>query len=333
VRVVRASDGQTLATANVSANPPSVSNVALQSAPNPVSGTVTLGWNASDVDGDPLTFDIFYSRDSGVTLQPLKLNVHGNTAQLDTTRLGGGTAIFHVIASDGVNTAYADSTPFTMASKLPQPHILTPNNGLHIHAGQLVNLSGEAEDFQDGSVSGAKLVWSNQQGLLGTGSQLSVSNLPVGVNTITLMATNGVAQSASTSITIVVDDDLSLPGPTLIVGPTQIAWEFPADASQSRAATLNIGNAGSGTLNWTASTNMAGLGLSVNSGTAPAGLTLTMNPTGIPNGTTRSGQVTITNSNQPAQVMTVPVNIAVGTSFTDPSGYRPQHLYLPIMIR
>ena len=50
-----------------SANPPALSNVALQGAPSPVSGVVTLGWTASDADGDPLTFDIFYSRDNGTT--------------------------------------------------------------------------------------------------------------------------------------------------------------------------------------------------------------------------------------------------------------------------
>ena len=49
----------------MSVHPPVISNVALQGAPNPVSGVVTLGWTASDADGDTLSFDVSYSRDNG----------------------------------------------------------------------------------------------------------------------------------------------------------------------------------------------------------------------------------------------------------------------------
>src|SRR5205085_843160 len=121
----------------------------------------------------------------------------------------------------------ANTAPFAMANKAPQPHILTPASGLHIHYGQLVNFSGEAEDFQDGTVSGAGLLWSTQAGPLGTGSLRSTSGLPVGTNVITLRATNSATLSASTSLTVVVDDDLNLLGPTLTAGPLQFAWTFP----------------------------------------------------------------------------------------------------------
>ena len=51
VQIVRNADNLVLGSQAVSANPPSVSNVALQGAPNPVTGVVTLGWTASDPDG------------------------------------------------------------------------------------------------------------------------------------------------------------------------------------------------------------------------------------------------------------------------------------------
>jgi hypothetical protein len=63
--------GDVLATHAISANPPVISNVALQGAPNPVSGDVTLNWVASDPDMDLLTFEILYSTDGGNTFQPV----------------------------------------------------------------------------------------------------------------------------------------------------------------------------------------------------------------------------------------------------------------------
>ena len=51
--------------------------MALQGALDPVAGTVTLAWSASDADGDPLTFAVLYSRDGGVTYQPVQMNATG----------------------------------------------------------------------------------------------------------------------------------------------------------------------------------------------------------------------------------------------------------------
>ncbi len=230
VQLIRTSDGLVLATQLISANPPLISNVALQGAPNPVNGVVTLGWTASDADNDPLTFDVAYSRDNGLTFQPVAIGLDTTSTQIDTAQLGGsGTARFRVTASDGVNSAYADSAPFIMANRPPQPSILTPENNLHIQYGQLVNFSGMALDAQDGTVADAGLLWKDSQGgTLGTGSLISLDNLPVGSNVITLQATNSVGQTASATVTVVVGDDLNLPGPTLTAGPAQVSWQVPA---------------------------------------------------------------------------------------------------------
>lgn len=331
VRIVRLAGGQTLATAAVSAHAPTLSGVALQGAPNPVTGTVTLGWNASDADGGSLSFDIYYSRDGGVSFQPLKANVKGSSTSLSTDRLGGGSAILRVVANDGVNTARANSAPFSMANKPPLPHILTPGSGLHIHYGQLVNFSGEAEDFQDGSVSGAGLAWSNQYGSLGSGALVSAASLPVGTNVITLRATDSAALAASTSITVVVDDELALLGPTLTAGPTQFGWSFAANATLPQSAIVHIANAGSGALNWTASKNVAWLTLSAASGSAPANLTLTANPSGVSNGSTLTGQVVIGDGG--TQSVTIKVSLSKGVVVANPTGYTPKYLYLPFVAR
>ncbi|HYF65634.1 MAG TPA: hypothetical protein VD886_22590, partial [Herpetosiphonaceae bacterium] len=65
VQIVKLATSAVLASATVSANAPTLSNVALQSATNPVTGTATVSWTASDADGDPLNFDVLYSRDNG----------------------------------------------------------------------------------------------------------------------------------------------------------------------------------------------------------------------------------------------------------------------------
>jgi len=260
----------------------------------------------------------------------------GDSTPIHVAQLGGsGNAILRVIATDGVNTAQADSAPFTMENKPPQPMILTPGNDTHRHYGQLVNFSGEALDFQDGSVGDANLVWTNQYGMLGKGSLLSISNLPVGLNLITLTATNSVGLSAKTSITVIVDDNLNLPGPTLSAGPTQFAWSFASNTAPSQKDTLKLANAGGGTLTWKASTDAPWLKLSATQGTVPFTMTLTADPAGIPNDTAHSGHIILTappSGGQLTQTLSIPVSLAVGGSASNPPFWVTQ-LYLPIVIR
>jgi hypothetical protein len=345
VQIVKQSGGQVLASKAVSANPPSLSNVALQGAPNPVSGIVTLGWTASDPDGDALTFDIFYSRDNGTTFQPVKMNATGASTTIDTAALGGsGTAILRVVASDGVHTAEASSAPFVMANKPPEPYILTPGDDTHIHYGQLVNFSGMAFDAQDSTVADAGLVWKNAQGTtLGTGALISLDSLPVGSNEITLVATNSVGQSASASVTVIVDDDLNLPGPTLTAGPGQVGWHITAGTTQAQTAEVTISNAGGGELDWTASSNQPWLTLSAANGTIsdgdPATLTLTANPAGLASDTAHSATLTLTkpaSGSEPAQTIVIPVSLSIGdvwSNFDPPGNGVDLRIYLPLVRR
>jgi hypothetical protein len=329
---------QVLATQNIPASGPTISSVHLVGAPNPVTGTVTLQWTAGDSLGNPLTFDIFYSRDGGASLQPLMVNVSGSSAPVDTSRLGGsGTALLRVVATDGVNTAQADSAPFTMANKPPEPMILNPADGTRRHYGQLVNFSGTAIDAQDGSVSSGDLEWSDQNGALGTGALLSVADLPVGTDVITLKATDGDGLSASTSITVYVDDSLSLPTPSLSVGPQQFAWSFASNAAAAQTDTLEIDNGGGGgVVTPTVTTDAAWLHLSAASGPTPLPITLTVSPAGLANNSALSGHIYVNlpaTGGSPAQQVVVPVNIAVGVDFAHPPLGVASRLFLPAVRR
>ena len=189
-------------------------------------------------------------------------------------------------------------------------------------------------------MSGANLVWSTQRGLLGTGALLTVEQLPAGVNIITLTATNRAGIAASTSITVFVDDDLRLPGPTLSVGPSQTGWSVGANETALQTAQLSIGNAGGGTLNWTATSDAAWLTLGATSGTAPATLTLSADPRQI-SGSSARANVTITkvaSGDQPAQIVTIPVSLTKGNAFTGPaitgsSNLLGRRSYLPLVQR
>jgi hypothetical protein len=332
------SPNQVIASQTVSANPPVINNVALSGAPNPVTGTVTLGWTASDADGDPLTFDVLYTRDGGATFQPVVFGVTGNQTLLDTRRLGGGTARLRVIASDGLLTAQADSAPFTMANKPPAARIDSPGNGDHFHFGQLVALMGEADDPQGAGVSGSGLVWTDQRGdVLGTGTAVYTTNLPVGMDVITLTATNNLAMSAATHITVTVDDDLRLLGPTLSVGPSQVSWQIAPGTAAAQTADVGIANVGGGSLSWTAGSDQSWLTLGALSGSAPFTLPLSANPAGMTNGQTRTAHVTITKpaDGGPQQSIMIPVQIAMGNVEDGPIAVYVlnNRVYLPLIRR
>jgi len=142
----------------------------------------------------------------------------------------------------------------------------------------------------------------------------------VGINLITLEATNSAGQTASTKVTVIVDDDLNLPGPTLTAGPTQIGWQVAAGETQVQSAQVTIGNAGSGSLSWNAGENSSWLSLSETSGTVPEGgdpstLTLFADPTGLVPGHTYSTLVSIVkpaSGSSPEQMITILVSLSTG---------------------
>ena len=325
INIVRVADGVVLASKALSPNAPAISNVALQNAPDPVSGTVTLAWTASDADaGDQnaLMFDVFYSRDAGATVQPVRLGITGTSTALDTSTLPGGAGHFQVVATDGTRTASANSAPITLAAKPPLPRILSPEADAHKVYGQLINFSGEGLDWQDGSVSDANLVWTTQRGPLGTGRLFSVEALAAGINVITLTATNSAGLTASTRITVFVDDDLSDIGSTLMASPDSFAFTFGGNAEVAQTQTLQVVNVAGTGMEWSATSNVPWLTLSAASGNADrSDVVLTANPAGLANGD-YTGQITLTNtSSTPAQVVVVPVSLSINNNAYNPVNF------------
>jgi YVTN family beta-propeller protein len=328
IQILDSSANRVIGQKAVSPHPPLVGNVALQGSVSST-GIATLGWTASDADGDPLTFDIFFTRDSGVSLQPVMLAVSGSSAQIDTTPLAGGQGQFRVVASDGVNSAWADTASFTLPSKSPNPYIVTPADGQTLHVGQLLNLEGQATDVQDGVIGDTGLAWSDSGTPLGSGGKLSLTNLSLGIHPITLTATNSLGLSATVTVNVTVTASPVQPGPTLTAGPTPIGWQVAAGESNPQTATLNIGNAGSGSLEFMAQSNAPWLTLSTPSGAAPAAITLTADPSIFAAGSTARATVTLTAAGMPSQVIQIPATLYIGNTFV---GGQPSSPVVPNVV-
>ena len=134
--------------------------------------------------------------------------------------------------------------------------------------------------------------------VIGTGALVSSDALRVGVNVITLTATNSAGESASASVTITVGDDLAPAGPMLAVGPASLGWHVAAGSTPCKAAALSISNAGGGDLSWTASSDQPWLTLGAASGTMTEGanavtLSLQADPSGLADSDTAMAHVTI----------------------------------------
>lgn len=318
VQIYSTRSDRVLAEKRLSTHAPVISNVHVK-VPyiSPISGTITLEWDASDADSDPLTFDIFFSRDNGISFMPLQMQITGNSTQVDTEVLGGSSsAVFKVIASDGVNTAQGQTPALAIDNKPPDVFIVLPRNGLQIQYGQLVNFVGEAMDLQ-GDIAAADMVWSTPYTALGTGPALSVPDLRVGENFITFTATNSQGLSSSDSIVVHVNDDLALPGATLSVGPEKISWHVEAGSGDLKRSVITISNAGGGTLQWQASEDAPWLSVSAADGTAPATIRVTGDPGSLPENTVWSTILTIAATSPAGQSVNIPVSLSKGDVWRD----------------
>jgi len=192
-RVVILFRGEEVAAREVSPNSPGVALVFPNGGEELGDPEVFVRWEAWDPDEGPLTFALQYSPDEGATWQTIVLDLTEPHYLVDLEQLPGSEqALFRVIASDGVNTGMdtSDGT-FRAARRPPRAIIMSPTAFARFTPQQQVVLAGEGYDAEDGNLSGGALVWSsNRQGFLGTGSQLSVSELAEGWHEITLEVTD-----------------------------------------------------------------------------------------------------------------------------------------------
>lgn len=338
IQIVEVDSGAVRLSRPLSPNPPLVSELTLsESSADPVDGLVSLTWKASDPDGDGLSADLLFSSDSGTTFRPLAWGITGDRYEIDTSHLPGGDGIFRVVVSDGFQRSQSDSPIYRLSVKTPSIRIIKPGENAQFNWGQAINLSAEALDPQDGLLSGESVQWSNQHGPLGAGAQLTMLDLPTGLNLIQTTATNSAGMASTAVLSLIVGDRLDLPGPKLEISPAALGFHFAADQKDEQQAIVALDNSGSGAINWSVTSGESWISFGAPDGPTPDRLIVTVDARDLAAGRLHRGTITIRAlaQNQPDQVTELPVELSIGNGFFNPSGVvvadpgGDERLYLP----
>ena len=120
VRLVLKQGTNELAARLVSAHSPTVT-LQTPHGGEVISGTVDVTWTASDADSDPLAYIVSYSADQGQSWHHLGIDITETHLLVDTNVVpGSNQALFRVMASDGINTANAASSVFSVLPHGPR---------------------------------------------------------------------------------------------------------------------------------------------------------------------------------------------------------------------
>lgn len=332
LEIVQKSSGKALTTRAVNADAPLIKEVIVEQTATPV---LTLRWTTEVSDGRSLRYDVFFSQDGG-DYRPLQFGLSGNSTEIDTRDLSGGEGRFRVIASDGVLAARLDSEPVLIAKKPPIVRIQGAANGQVSRYGQVINLSGEAQDPQGEVLSDADLQWQVDGKTVFLGPLFSVQTLPPGAHTIKFAATNSGGLTGTTALQVTVVDDLEPPAPYLSAAPAEVAWQVEAGETAVQSALVTLTNVGAGAVQWTAVSDKPWLALGPASGAGGDKLGLNADPAGLAEGMVHTAVVTVSAQGDDGQVLPplqIPVTLVVGNLREGPPGNSggAATLYLPMM--
>ncbi len=195
-------------------------------------GSITVRWEASDPDGDDLTFHVDYSADNGNTWEVVAIHLSDfevNIAHVDLKSAKQGR--FRVTASDGLNSASDTSDgSFVVANLAPELELLSPTQAVSMSKFDTLPLMAAGFDQDVGQLD-SQIRWvSNLDGELGFGAELIVYGLSVGVHEITVTATDGKGGETSLDVPPVTVYEAPFEAPNLVndltVSPPSISWEL-----------------------------------------------------------------------------------------------------------
>ena len=183
-------------------------------------GHVRVHWSSASPVGAPLTAQIDYSADGGVSWRTIYVgpNDTGNGIPLPASFfLASHAARVRVRVNDGFNETAAVSAPFTARDTPPVVTILSPAGSVatsiaaptqggvtHVAGDSRVELEGQAFDQGINQLTGTSLRWFDGRVFLGTGTTLSAGPLHPGVNHIILVAHDTAGLRAADTVTVVV---------------------------------------------------------------------------------------------------------------------------------
>jgi hypothetical protein len=209
VRAVVLKQGIPIGQITASANPPTVQVLFPNGGEAFDNAPITVQWIGSDLDGDPLWYLIQFSPDNGVTWQTIAIDWDGTGYTIPADTLPATTqGRIRVIASDGFRTGSdASDGSFVVLNHAPAVAILSPAPGELYFGAQSIVFEANANDLDDGALSGTNVVWrSDRDGLLGTGPMLlrDVSTLSEGAHVVTVTAidSGGLTNTATVNVNI-----------------------------------------------------------------------------------------------------------------------------------
>jgi hypothetical protein len=124
---------------------------------------------------------------------------------------------------------------------------------------------------------------------------------------VTISAATATNSPLSVPVTLTVT---AAPAPTIAVSPSSMSFSAQSGGANPASQNLSVTNSGTGSLNFTVSTNQAWLSATPASGTAPASVTVSANVAGLAAGS-YSGSVTIASATATNSPVTVPVTFTV----------------------
>jgi parallel beta-helix repeat protein len=173
---------------------------------------LTVILTGSDPDGDPLTFNIITPPTNGSLSSVLQLSPTSAQVTYNPNANFYGSDSFSFQVNDGA----LDSSPATVSISItpvndaPIAAISSPANNSTFTQGQAITFQGSANDVEDGSLTGASLVWTSSiDGQIGTGESFTRNDLSIGTHTITLVATDSQGAQGTDSVTIIVNPPLA----------------------------------------------------------------------------------------------------------------------------
>jgi hypothetical protein len=161
----------------------------------------------------------------------------GTGTSFSTSTLSVGTHTITLTATDsqgakGTATVTVIITGPT-TNQPPTAHITSPVNNAVLTPGSSVSFAGTGSDPEDGALTGASLVWTdNVSGQIGTGTSFSLSTLAPGVHTVTLTAkdSKGATGTATVTFTLAFTQSIGSDGGSLCVEACHLSLFIPAGA-------------------------------------------------------------------------------------------------------
>jgi len=162
---------------------------------------VTFAGTADDTEDGPLTADLTWTSSLDGSI--------GTGATFDITTLQAGTHTITASVTDALNLEGSATITITVEEPTNTPPIVfitAPADNTSFDEGTLINFTGDASDEEDGDLS-ATISWSSDlDDALGTGATLPVNTLSVGTHTITASVTDAGNLTATSSITVIIDE-------------------------------------------------------------------------------------------------------------------------------